>query len=78
MTSSTSSTGINVRTVCLFVSAPAHVAPSGLRAGVVGLAQVLAANPDYPTTAMIEYLTRQVIAAILFNEPDSGFGEPLN
>ena len=62
MISSTSSTDINVRTVLLCVCRqPRSVVP---RPEVVARGQVLAAAPDYPSTAEIECLTREIIAVM--------------
>ncbi len=61
MISSTSSTDINVHTVLICVSRqPASVVP---RPEVMGRARALA-DPEYPSAAVIEYLTQQIIAGI--------------
>jgi hypothetical protein len=80
MISSTSSfsTDTNVRTVFDFIAKPPGLAPPCRPPGTGGRLQSFADDPDYPSAAMIEYLTRQIIAAIIFGDPDSSFGKPLS
>lgn len=65
MLTSTSSTYINIRTVFRFGAGPFRSVLPELGGEVVRRAEFLAADPDYPSAAVIRCLTRRIIAAIL-------------
>lgn len=67
----TSSTDINLRTVLLCVSREPRLLGADLRVGAVGRGSLLAADPDYPSEAVIRQLMRQILAAMILNGPDA-------
>ncbi len=76
MITSTSSTHHHVYTVLLYAPSPRRRPTPALAPESIAWARGLVANPDYPTAAVIRYLTRQVIAAISFPSPPGEPGPP--
>lgn len=74
MSSSTSYTGTNVRTVFLFETVPPERPPPGVRRDVVAWARFAETDPHYPSPAIIEFLTRKIIAAIIRAEMEATEG----
>jgi hypothetical protein len=76
MKSFTTSSHLNLRTLQKFDASSSGRSAQGVRPSVVRRAKRLLARTDYPTRAEIEYLTQQVITAILAASRGTGPENP--
>lgn len=75
---STTSSHINLRTAFLCIARPHELLPPANAAERLRRARALADDPDYPSAAVIQHLTRKIIAAILLAGRGGGPGHERN